>query len=333
MHQMRLEAQDEYPHAPGPELNFNESMYFNVFDPQRRVGGFFRIGNRVNEGHAEMTVCLYLPDGSVGFMYRRPELAANDRFEAGGLAFAVREPLRTFSLRYSGKVVRLRDPRALEDPAAAFKNCPQEPCEVALEYRGVSPLHGGEPLADDVQTMYGRSFSLGHFNQHMAATGTLHVGGERWPIAGWGWRDHSWGPRYWQNIAWYRLLLANFDEDFGFMLLKITDPDRTTRRVGVILRDGAYEALEDLDLFTEWSEDGYHQRIRCNARTAQGLYEITGNVRTLAPLRNRRSIEGRTLHTRIAEGLTEWHCRGRTGWGLAEYLDQLVDDRPAGVPN
>jgi hypothetical protein len=50
-------------HELGPEPNFNESMYFNVFDADRRTGGFFRLGNRPNEGSGEMTTCVYLPDG------------------------------------------------------------------------------------------------------------------------------------------------------------------------------------------------------------------------------------------------------------------------------
>jgi hypothetical protein len=59
-------------HELGPEPNFNESMYFNVYDPDRQLGGFFRLGNRANEGTGEMTACLYLPDGRVAFMFRRP---------------------------------------------------------------------------------------------------------------------------------------------------------------------------------------------------------------------------------------------------------------------
>lgn len=52
---IRLEPQDEYMHELGPEPNFNESMYFNVYDPKSQVGGFFRLGNRANEGTGEMT--------------------------------------------------------------------------------------------------------------------------------------------------------------------------------------------------------------------------------------------------------------------------------------
>ncbi len=91
---VRLEPADEFMH-PGPEPTFNESMYFNLYDPDARLGGFVRIGNRPNEGHAEMTVCLYLPDGRVGFMFRRADIDSNDRFDAGGVTIDVVEPFRT----------------------------------------------------------------------------------------------------------------------------------------------------------------------------------------------------------------------------------------------
>ncbi len=36
--------------------------------------------------------------------------------------------------------------------------------------------------------------------------------------------------------------------------------------------------------------------------------------------------------TRISEGLTEWTLGdGRVGYGLSEYLDQIVDDQPVGL--
>ena len=69
---LRLDPTDEYLHPLEEASNFNESMYFNVVDPTVGVGGFFRLGNRPNEGRAEMTTCLYLPDGRVAFMFDRP---------------------------------------------------------------------------------------------------------------------------------------------------------------------------------------------------------------------------------------------------------------------
>ena len=51
-----ITGKDDYTHPLGPESNFNESMYFNFFDRARKSGGFVRLGNRANEGYAEMTL-------------------------------------------------------------------------------------------------------------------------------------------------------------------------------------------------------------------------------------------------------------------------------------
>jgi hypothetical protein len=57
-------------------------------------------------------------------------------------------------------------------------------------------------------------------------------------------------------------------------------------------------------------------------------WKVSGRVLNLIPLRNRR--EGHI--TRISEGLTEWTMEdGRVGYGLSEYLDQIVDGQPVGL--
>ena len=87
-----IKPEDDYTHPLGPEENFNESVYFNFFDRERNRGGFVRIGNRANEGYAEMTVIVYNPDGSALFNYARPEIASNDGWNAGGLRVDVLAP-------------------------------------------------------------------------------------------------------------------------------------------------------------------------------------------------------------------------------------------------
>ena len=87
-----LLEQDDLMHPNTGESNFNESAYYNFFDRQQRLGGFIRLGNRANEGYAEMTVCLYLPDGTIGFMFQRPEIANNSAHDAGGAKFEVVKP-------------------------------------------------------------------------------------------------------------------------------------------------------------------------------------------------------------------------------------------------
>jgi hypothetical protein len=99
-------------------------MYVNIFDPENQIGGFFRIGNRANEGYAEMTVCLYLPDGQVGFRFKRAEIADNDAFDAGGMKWEIVTPFEELNVSYRGKVVLLDDPLEMTDPKKAFTENP-----------------------------------------------------------------------------------------------------------------------------------------------------------------------------------------------------------------
>ena len=100
---MVLEPEDEYPHEPGTASNYNESMYLNVFDPDAEIGGWFRHREPAsNEGHAEMSVCIYLPGGRVGFAYARPQIESNDEMDAGGLQIEVVEPFEHLKVAYEG---------------------------------------------------------------------------------------------------------------------------------------------------------------------------------------------------------------------------------------
>lgn len=334
MVKIRLDPADEYLHPLEEATNFNESMYFNVYDPAARTGGFFRLGNRPNEGKAEMTVCLYLPDGRVAFMFDRPKINGNDAFDAGGMRFEVVEPFEALTISYDGKAILLEDPLVLADPRTAFTESPWTTCTAELAVRGVSPMYGGEPVQDDGSPLpeSGDGFARGHYEQHIGGRGTITVGDEAWEVDGLGLRDHSWGPRYWQSPWWYRWLTANLGEDFGFMLSIIASRDGGRRIGGMVLRDGAYEHVTDATIETTWTgDDLYHQAIRATATTATTTYEIEGTVLNLAPLRNRRTTpEGEELLTRISEGLTEWRCDGKVGYGLSEYLDQIVDGQPVG---
>ena len=218
---VRLEPQDEYTHTPDAASNYNESMYFNVFDPARKVGGWFRLGNRPNEGHAEMTVCLYLPDGRVAFMYGRPKIADNKEMNAGGLKIAVVEPFKKVRVTYDGNACVLAEPFEMAHPSQAFKNNPVLPCKVELDYEGVSPMFGGETVKDDGSALDidpEKSFAKAHYEQHMAAKGRFTIGDEVFEVSGFGLRDKSWGPRYWQAIHWYRWCPMNFGRDFAMML-------------------------------------------------------------------------------------------------------------------
>ena len=334
----RLDAADEFPHAAGKEPTFNESFYVNGWDLKQRFGAWMRVGNRVNEGHAELSLCIYLPDGRVACQFQKPAITANDQFRAGGLTLEVNEPFKTATASYQGEVMLLADPSLLRDPKRAFAEAPRVPASLSWKLSTLGPAHGGEPLTDEQPTMYGRDFSLGHFNQHTRVQGSVVVGEGEGRMAltmdGLGWRDHSWGPRTWQAIHFYRLFVGNFDDGSGLMFLKITDRAGVTRRIGVWLEgtSGAYEDIEDGDVMIDWTGDKDPATFKLGLRTAKRRIIVDGKVLSLAPLRNRREIDGTIVTSRISESFTEFSSGGRKGLGVTEFIEVLEDGVPVGWP-
>jgi hypothetical protein len=327
-----MRPEDELMHQPDSSVNFNESVYTNGFNTDVQVGGWMRLGNRVNEGYAELSVCLYLPDGRIACQFLRPPITANDRFDAGGLSYTVIEPFRKVSMTFDGDLIIVDDPDKLRDPQTLFATGPRIKGHVSWVHEAEVDIHGGQPVDDSVQTMYGRDFSLGHFNQHGRVRGEIRVGDESWPIDGRGWRDHSWGPRYWQVIYFYRLFIANFPNGDGFMLLKITDKQGKVRREGVLLVDGKYEDILDMDVITEWTDKQDPKKVRLGVMTANRKVRIDAEVLTLAPLRNRRKADGETLVSRISEGYTRFTWGDQVGYGMTEYIERIEDGKYAGYP-
>jgi hypothetical protein len=336
---MRLEPNDDLLHPVEAASNYNESRYYNWFDAAAGMGGWVRMGNRPNEGHAELTVCLYLPDGRIAFNYRRPEISGNEAHDAGGLRFEVVEPFVRHRVTYAGKVCVLASPRDMADPRSAFASNPFEPCEIDLSLTAAGRPWGGEPEWDEDEERPdldpAKMFARGHSEQHMAITGTVVVGEQRFELkGGLGLRDHSWGPRFWQNVWWYRWITANLGPDLGFALtLSGVEEDRDARRSHGFLYDverygdTAWVPIRAVTLASRYDDDWFVLSNHLELTTDDATYEVDGEVWSTIPLRNRR--EG--LVTRITEGMTRWTCGERTGAGLSEYLDQVVDGRPVGA--
>jgi hypothetical protein len=308
-----LTAEDDYTHELGPEENFNESVYFNFFDPSQNRGGFVRIGNRANEGYAEMTVIVWNPDGSALFNYAKPAITSNNGWDAGGLKVDVVTPGEQIRTAYSGDALSLADPRAMKDPGAAFRENPKIPLTIDLTHDAVGPLYGhvGDENDDN-------QFARSHSEQHMRVSGAITMGeGKPVPFAGHGLRDHSWGPRYWQATPSYRWITGNFGDDLGMIV--------RTNGEGVgggLFHEGDNLIPIEKAIVTTEYEPGtaYHKSLRADLTLKDGRQRLLeGRVMGFIPLRNRRA--GASTH--VGEGMTEYTLdKERTGYGLSEYLDQ-----------
>lgn len=169
----------------------------------------------------------------------------------------------------------------------------------------------------------------------MAITGTVAVGAETFEITdGLGLRDHSWGPRYWQSVWWYRWLTANLGPDLGFAATVAgREDDADARRVHGFLYDVArygddhWVPIRGVALSSDYDDEWFLRSVHVTLTTDDHAYDVRGAVWSTIPLRNRR--EG--MITRITEGMTTWRCGDLVGAGLSEYLDQVVDGVPIGT--
>ena len=308
-----IKAEDDLTHTLGPEENFNESVYFNFFDPSQNRGGFVRIGNRANEGYAEMTVIVWNPDGSALFNYNKPQITHNDAWDAGGLKIDVLTPAEKVRTTFSGEALSLKDPIDMRDPGQAYKNNPKSNLHIDLTHEAVGPFYGhiGEP-GD------GNEFARAHTEQHMRVHGSIQLGDESpSSFSGWGIRDHSWGPRYWQAARSYRWITGNFGDDLGMVITTNGEGEGG----GVLQKGDELVRLKHARLTAQYAPGTqFHRFLQVEMLDEQGEeHRLEGRVMGYIPLRNRRAGG----HTHVGEGMTEYVLDGnRTGYGLSEFLNQ-----------
>ena len=177
----------------------------------------------------------------------------------------------------------------MADPKTAFTENPYAECEVRIEYSGrVATCSAASPTSRTRSRA--RSSPRATTSSSIAGKGTIRVGDEEWEVDGFGLRDHSWGPRYWQAPWYYRWLTANFGADFGFMGSRVARRDGEGTRGGFVWEDGQLHLCHDFEIAHRLAGRGHlppghlgHAAIRRDKE-----WKVTGKVLDLIPLRNRR---------------------------------------------
>lgn len=155
----------------------------------------------------------------------------------------------------------------------------------------------------------------------MRVSGEIGLDGANLSFSGWGLRDHSWGPRYWQATPSYRWLTGNFSDDLGMIVR--TDGDGNGGGLFYEGQKGRQKLvrIKDTKLETVYeSGSRYHKSLRAELNLEDGRQRVLeGKVMGFIPLRNRR----KGAHTHVGEGMTQYTLDGEIiGYGLSEYLDQ-----------
>lgn len=316
-------AEDEALHEVGPEPQWNESMLFHLVEDDGASALMVRIGRRVNEGHAEVSVVHPLAKGAaIGF--QRVPISDNLAMTAGGLTFTMIEPMKRWKIRYDGAVRLVDDGLALVDPRI-LKSAPQAPCVIELEFEDRVPLFGAVPGGGYA----GNALCARHYEGAGKVTGTITLDGKTRKISGSGFRDHSWGERNWQSIDYWRWLWGHTDNDNLFNLIVLQAGGGPVQVNGIVLKDG------ELSLITEMTVKGvYHADADAHLDTIELNCVLKDGSPMTATLSPRSSVALRHLKNgeliRIVESLAEGTWDGEPIVGWTEIADRIEDGVPFG---
>jgi hypothetical protein len=330
---IRLQDKDEAVHPAGPQSNWNESRYVDFWDPALKVGGWFRSGNRPNEGRAEMSACVYLPDGRTAFMFDRPVITGNP-LTSGDLSWEIAEPWRVNRVQYRGDLLMMDDARQLSDPKRAFANSPRVKADIDLTCvsSGLETVMGKDQ--DHINLIFLPGQADFHYQHLIRTTGTVHVGHQNWQVNGRGGRDHSWGPRNWHAKLHMRWLIGAVDDDNGFMLTRGVGPNNATRG-GYVLDRGEFFIVTDFEMKNIYGPAPLYELTLVELTMRQGgrTWTVVGRPRAWLPLRHKQTNEaGEPAILRIVKSPTDWMFDdGRKGAGMCEYHDLIVNGKPAGL--
>lgn len=173
---MNIDPQDEGLHACEEDETWQEGGYLAWFDPVAGVGGNHRIGNELNRRLANRWCGVYDAEGR---QYRNN---------------ADQTPLSVFDgIGYECGSQRFfhdgHSPRAKVDEPECFVDLSIE--DLANDAHWLDRSH---------EKLKGTIYSS-HYNVHCRVNGKVRLGEREYDVNGFGWRDHSWGPRKWDSIA------------------------------------------------------------------------------------------------------------------------------------
>jgi hypothetical protein len=298
---------DEGFHAPGPEEQWSDSLYFGGGDG-RGLAFYTRIGRRPNEDRIEGALGIWLPDGRFVLAFGREE--DTEEIAAGPVAYECALPFELWRVRIEGAG---RAFARAEDVALARDRFQE------VELRGdLRFCAWTEPIAFASGLTPGVAAT--HYEQPGSVAGVLEVADRRVPLAGRGMRDHSWGVRDWQGVPYWRWFGMVVDPDTFLLVNNVGTADGGETVGGCLMRDGIPSPIVACQTESELDPElGCQRRFTAHARDDLGREaRLEGEAVSVAPLRQRR--DGRLTH--VNEGLTRLRWDGHEGYGISEYLVQ-----------
>ncbi|HKQ83395.1 MAG TPA: hypothetical protein VJS42_14480 [Steroidobacteraceae bacterium] len=232
-------AKDEGPHPFTDSPIWQESVLLHWYDQRQGIGGWHRIGHEPNNrgGHAALWSFLF---DKAGWQYRRcgeVQLSAADTFTHGFGA---------------GSALRF----AYENDAAVW-TVNDGPVSARVECRNLFPLVDPFPPGDEVAA---KRFP-NHFEVAGRVTGEVSYEGRKTTVAGFGYRDHSWGQRDWERgMLNHRWFTGTLGTELSFAAITAQANTGRLVRTGYIRRNGETIFAQEVDVIAYMEPDGLTHR-------------------------------------------------------------------------
>lgn len=317
---------DEFLHAHTRECDWNESYYFNFFDPRKGIGGWTRIGFLPNQELDHGLLALYWKDRTFAFFDRKRISVRVGQLALGDLQNVCLEPTRAWKISFSGDLVELGPGEAI-----GIKGDGQgEKADTAIDltFEGVSPpfdvrsvdsgvladllLESGARMAD---ARLARRVSSRHYEQAGKVTGRIRVGSEEASFDGGGHRDHSWGVRDWTVPNYWNFSTFQFGDEMAYSFSRVSVGNMVLR-FGHLIENGNNRAVHEGSMSVEESESCQRTIEMRMADLSGDLTQVLGTVIRSIPV----VFETPVGQTVIDEALTEYRWKDQVGLGVFETL-------------
>lgn len=230
---------DEGSHPVPDNPLWQESVLLHWYDRRQGIGGWHRIGHEANNQGGRAAIWSFLFDRR-GWQYRRcgeSVFGPGDRIVNG---FGAGPALR-FAYQRGAAQWQLKD-----GPLAA-----------ELECRNLFPLVDPFPKTDELAA---KRFAS-HFEVAGRVTGQVSYEGRTVRVDGFGYRDHSWGPRDWQHgMPNHRWFTGTLESELSFAAITAQAPSGKLTRVGYVRRKGETVHATAVDVVAHMEPDGLTHR-------------------------------------------------------------------------
>lgn len=177
---------------------WSENLLFALWDPDADVAMWLHLGTVPGKWTMwEDRVLVMLPGRDGALSLRGYHHTAPERRPAGpGLEFRQLEPWRRWHLSFDGFGLHTSEDEML---AGVARDGPTQPFAADLDVECVTPAWDARTatrLASGAGDMESQKWASDHYEQLVRATGTVTLESGSVAFSGYGWRDHSRGPRH-----------------------------------------------------------------------------------------------------------------------------------------